>query len=255
MNSIFIGFDPREAGAFAVACHTVRKHLTQPLPVRGLILSQLQKAGLYTRPTRKRINGDGHLEMVDELSIRPDYDGRISTEHAIARFLVPHLAKTGLALFMDGDTLVRGNIARVFEKLDHKKAIHCVKHRHEPEASTKMDGQVQVGYARKNWSSFVIFNLWHPANRSLTLEMVNTVPGADLHRFCWLDQHGGEELIGELDAGWNYLVGVSPHMDNPKVAHYTLGTVEMPGYEESQFADEWRDERDDWAQAALSFGG
>jgi hypothetical protein len=33
-----------------------------------------------------------------------------------ARFLVPHLASSGWALFMDGDMLVAETFARVFEK-------------------------------------------------------------------------------------------------------------------------------------------
>ena len=60
-------------------------------------------------------------------------------------------------------------------------------------------------YSRKNWSSVVLWNWAHPANRRLTLEMVNTLPGRDLHAFCWLD----EWEIGELPVEWNYLVGVT----------------------------------------------
>jgi hypothetical protein len=33
----------------------------------------------------------------------------------------------------------------------------------------------------------MVFNCDHPANRALTLDLINTVPGRDLHRFCWLD--------------------------------------------------------------------
>jgi lipopolysaccharide biosynthesis glycosyltransferase len=254
MNSIWIGFDPREAGAFAVARHTIRKHLTQPIPIYGLVLSRLQAAGLYKRPTQTKVNGDGHVEMVDVLSAREDYDGRISTQHALSRFLVPHVAKTGWALFLDGDMLVRANVARLFAGLDGRKALYCVKHRHEPEASTKMDGQVQTKYERKNWSSFMAFNCDHRANKSLTLDLINTAPGRDLHAFKWLDPHGGEELIGELDPSWNFLVGHSDPSIVPKVAHFTSGTPEMAGYENAPFADEWRNERDDWAHGALSFG-
>jgi len=41
-----------------------------------------------------------------------------------------------------------------------------------------MDGQVQSKYARKNWSSFMIFNCHHEANQALTPEMVNALPVA-----------------------------------------------------------------------------
>jgi hypothetical protein len=66
-----------------------------------------------------------------------------------------------------------------------------------------MDGQAQTRYARKNWSSFVIFNCDHVANKALTLDVVNNAPGRDLHRFFWL----ADCDIGELSPEWNYLVG------------------------------------------------
>lgn len=245
--SIWIGFDPREAAAFAVARHSLQNRIPRGCPVRGLVLSDLQARGLYTRPTRMRTNGDGRFEMIDELSIRPDYDGRVSTQHAVARFLVPYLAKSGWALFMDGDMLVRGNLGQLFEALDRKHAVYCVKHRHEPQAKTKMDGQEQTRYARKNWSSFVIFNCDHPANKALSVEMVNTMPGRDLHRFCWLD----DDEIGELDPGWNFLIGHTDPAIEPKVIHFTDGVPDMPGYENVSYADDWRIALDDWARGTL----
>lgn len=181
--------------------------------------------------------------MVDEISIRPDYDGRISTQHALSRFLVPHLAKTGWALFMDGDMLVRRNIARVFEGLDGRKAIYCVHHNYEPPVGTKMDGQLQTNYFRKNQSSFCLFNADHPANRALTPEYMNATPGRDLHRFAWLD----DDEIGELEPEWNWLVGHSDPSIDPVVVHFTSGTPDMPGYEKVAYADEYRAELARWA--------
>jgi hypothetical protein len=110
-----------------------------------------------------------------------------------------------------------------------------VKHEHQPAATTKMNGHAQTQYARKNWSSVVLFQCGHPANRALTRELVNTVPGRDLHAFCWLK----DEEIGSLPAEWNYLVGVSPSNPNPALVHYTTGTPAMPGYEHGEFSDEW----------------
>jgi hypothetical protein len=241
---IYIGWDPREASAFAVARHSIRRHLTQPIPIRGLILDELVDQGFYTRPTKTKINGEGRIEMVDVLSARPDYDGRIATQHANARFLVPHLAKTGWALFMDGDMLVRGNLARMFDGLDESKAVYCVKHNHVPTTGIKMDGQVQVAYSRKNWSSFIVFNCDHPANKALTLDLANTVPGRDLHALCWLEE---DNLIGELDVKWNWLAGHSDPAVDPVVVHHTEGVPDMPGFENAPFADEWRAELKRWA--------
>ncbi len=241
LRSIWIGFDdrPAEVAAFAIARHSIRRHLTQPIPIMGLVLCDLQKKGLYTRPMEMRPSAADKPVMWDVIS-----DAPMSTQHANARFLVPSLAKAGWALFMDGDMLVRSNIARVFDGLDGTKAVYCVKHDHAPTSAAKMDGQVQTTYSRKNWSSFVLFNCDHPSNRKLTVEMVNTLPGRDLHRFCWLK----DQEIGARDQSWNFLVGHTDPDVVPDVAHFTDGTPDMLGYENVPFADEWRAERDRWAQ-------
>lgn len=231
-NRIFIGWDPREVDAYAVAEHSVKRHMTREIPVYGLHLAKLQGCGLYRRPTEWRPAGDRAV-MWDVIS-----DAPMSTEHANARFMLPHLAWSGWALFMDGDVLVMDDIAPLFDALDPKYAVYCVKHRHEPPQGNKMDGQMQVRYARKNWSSFMVFNCDHPANLALTLEMVNTLPGRDLHRFCWLD----DDLIGELGPEWNYLVNHTDCSIVPKVIHYTDGIPSMAGYEDCEYANAWRAE-------------
>jgi lipopolysaccharide biosynthesis glycosyltransferase len=237
-HSIWIGWDPREAAAFAVARASCRRHLTRPIPIAGLVLDDLKAAGLYTRPMEYRASAADRPVMWDVIS-----DAPMSTQHANARFLVPHLAGSGWALFMDGDMLVRGNLARVFESLDPAKAVYCVQHRHEPEPGTKMDGQAQTRYARKNWSSFVIFNCDHVANRALTLDVVNNTPGRDLHRFFWL----ADCDIGELDQSYNFLVGHTDPSIDPHVVHFTDGCPDMLGYENVPYADEWRAELNRWA--------
>lgn len=244
--SIWIGWDPREAAAFAVARHSIRKSNLKHIPVYGLVLSDLQARKIYTRPTTIRTNSDGRFEMVDQLSVRSDYDGRVSTQHAIARFLVPHLAKFGWALFMDGDMLVRGNLGPLFQSLNPKYAVYCVKHQHEPQAGTKMDGQEQTRYSRKNWSSFLAFNCDHASNGKLTVEMVNTLPGRELHAFCWLK----DEEIGELGPEWNFLIGHSDPTIDAKVLHFTDGVPDMAGYENVAHADEWRTTLADWARGS-----
>lgn len=243
VRSVFVGFDPREAAAFAVACHSARRNLTQAIPIRGIVLSDMQSCGLYSRPTRVVIDAGGVKHLVDELSIRKDYDGRMSTQHAVLRFLTPHLAPRGWALFMDGDVLIRGNLARIFDGLDEGKALYCVKHDHQPLGATKMDGQQQSRYLRKNWSSVMIFNVGHPSNRALTVEAINALPGKDLHRFCWL----ADDEIGELDPKWNWLVGHSDPAIDPAVVHFTEGVPDMPGYEDVPFAEEWREQLSRWA--------
>lgn len=169
----------------------------------------------------------------------------MSTEFAISRFLVPHLAQRGLALFMDCDMLVRTNLARLFDEIQRQesKAVWCVKHQHSPASTVKMDGQVQSTYERKNWTSLIVFDCDHPANKALTVAAVNKLTGRELHRLCWL----ADDDIGELDLTWNWLAGESEPMESPNVCHHTLGSPCMAGYEDAPFASEWRAELNMWA--------
>lgn len=259
-RTVFIGWDPREAAAFAVARRSMLRHASG-LDVRGLILSDLEASGLHRRPLVRDI---GHL--YDTLSARKGYNGAIATEHANARFLAPWLAaqavgragalpatdrtergaqlNVGWVLFVDGDILLRADIRGLFDGLDPDKAVYVVQHEHRPPAGLKMDGQAQTAYARKNWSSVMALNTHHPANRKLTLELVNTAPGRDLHAFCWLKARD----IGALEPRWNFLVGHSDPAIVPALVHFTEGVPDMPGYENVPYAAEWRAERDAWAR-------
>lgn len=237
--SIWIGYDPREAEAFAVCRESIRAKMTMQIPIRGIVLDALREQGLYKRPTELRPSAADKPVLWDVIS-----DAPMSTEFAVSRFLVPRLAgNRGWALFMDCDMYARTNFARLFDLCESDKAVMCVKHNYQPKNSVKMDGQMQTLYARKNWSSFMIFNLEHPANKALTVEMVNTLPGRDLHRFCWLD----DDEIGELDPEWNFLIGHSDQRINPKVVHFTEGGPWMAGFENVPYADEWRSWRNRWA--------
>lgn len=233
-RSIWIGFDPREAAAFAVTRHSIQKHLTQAIEINGLVLSDLRARGLFTRPQEKR---DGVIW--DEISGAP-----CATEFSISRFLIKALAKTGWALFMDSDMLVRADISEVFDLCDPDKAIMCVKHDHRPTDGTKMDQQVQTSYPRKNWSSFFLVQCSHPANEALTVDLVNSAPGRDLHRFSWIED---DDLIGDLPEEWNWLAGHSDPTINPKNCHHTEGSPCLTGYEDAPFANEWREVLDEWA--------
>jgi hypothetical protein len=244
-ESVWIGFDPRETSGFAVARATCRHHLTRPIPIHGLLLEDLQKAGLYTRPIEYRPSAADKPIMWDVVS-----DAPMSTQHACARFWTPLLARSGWALFVDGDVMFRGNVLRLFEQLDPSKAIYCVQHKYEATPGLKMDAQIQTSYSRKNWSSVLCFNASHPANKALTLDFLNKTPGRDLHRFCWLD----DSEIGELDQAWNYLVSVTDPKISATICHFTEGLPDMPGYHDVRYADEWRGRLNDWARGPLSFG-
>ena len=241
-ESIWIGFDSREATAYAVAVHSIRQRLSRAIPIMGLSLPDLQRHGLYTRPTETK-HPNGYRHLYDIRSKRDDYDGAMSTEFALSRFLIPHLAGSGWAVFMDCDILARGDLARLFALRDPTKAVQVVKHDYVPHDSMKMDGQKQAAYSRKNWSSVILWNLDHPAHHDLTLQAFNNHTGRDLHQFCWLS----DDLIGDLPIEWNWLADESPPTPDPMLVHHTLGSPCLPGYEEAPYADEWREVLKDWA--------
>jgi lipopolysaccharide biosynthesis glycosyltransferase len=242
-RSIWVGFDPREVDGYAVTRQSIEEYLIQPVPVRPLLLSDLQDSGIYTRETIRQ-NG----LLYDVVSEHP-----MATEFAISRFLIPHLVKSQpwtkrdrWALFMDSDMLVRQDLKKLFDLSRNQYAVMVVKHNFNPPEGMKMDGQVQSQYARKNWSSVLLFNVDHPSNDVLTPEYVNSLPGRDLHRFCWLK----DEEIGELPVEWNYLVGhhTSWHCGDPSIVHFTDGIPSMKGYENSEYADEWNATLRNWVR-------
>lgn len=250
--SIWIGYDPRELDAFAVAVQATQRRST-PIPVYGLVLDRLRHARLYTRQTEIRVTEEGARQLYDVISQHP-----MATEFAISRFLVPHLATKsgreprGWALFMDCDMLPLpdADFNGLFEKVSQTmgdRAVVCVKHSHISKSDVKMDGQVQVDYPYKNWSSFMLFNLGHPANKALTVDLVNSVPGRDLHAFCWLPVDKHEALIGELPVGWNWLVGHSPSEAKVLNVHFTDGVPSMAGYHNEKYAENWRQELERWS--------
>lgn len=206
-KSIWVGYDARETNNFAVCVHSARQWMTSLIPMHGVVLDVLRRRGYYTRPIETR---DGRLW--DPISEAP-----MSTEFAISRFLVSKLQGSGWALFIDCDTMFRADPNELFDHVDSSKAVICVKHNHVPVEERKKSGELQTTYHRKNWSSVMLFNCDHPANRALDLDMVNTLPGRDLHRFCWLQ----DDQIGELGPEWNYLVGVTSPGDvpSPKLVH------------------------------------
>jgi hypothetical protein len=235
-KTIYIGYDPKpaEALSFAVARHSIKGRLAYHIPIYGLQLDALKLQGLYWRSTEVR---DGRLW--DTISNAP-----MSTEFAISRFLVPHIQRAGLALFVDADVMARVSLTELFACADQSKACMVVKHAaYRPASERKMDGQVQTAYARKNWSSVVLFNCDHPSTRRLTPEMVNSRPGLWLHQFSWLD----DSEIGELDSCWNHLVGEAIPRPDAKLVHFTNGCPCIAGHEHCEFAGEWLDEMRLWA--------
>lgn len=222
---IHIGWDASQMRAWNVAQFSLRCTATVAVEIERVSMTRLRSQGFYARPTHVLEHG-----YWDEISAAP-----MSTGHAIARFLVPALQNyQGWALFADGDVLFRSDVADLFALADATKAVQVVQHAHDPRELVKMEGHAQTTYARKNWSSVILWNCAHPSNRALTIDLVNTLPGRDLHRFCWL----ADAEVGALPARWNVLIGSEMDPD-PAVVHFTEGLPDMKGYEHVPFADEW----------------
>lgn len=228
-TKVYIGYDSRWPLAYAVTVRSMLASAAAPgnLDIRPLLLPHLIATGAYDRPMHSK-NGQMH----DEISGAP-----MATEFAISRFLIPYLSgRSGWSVFCDSDFLWREDIAQLLALADEKYAVMCVKHQYAPTETTKMNGQAQTLYSRKNWSSMMLINNAHPKNNFLNLDNCNGLPGRDLHGFLWLE----DEEIGELPVAWNWLEGHSPADVAPKALHYTRGTPDMEGYADAPYADEWR---------------
>jgi len=224
--TVYLGYDAREQRAYDVAVDSlsVQSPRARTIPLR---IDRLADCGLLRRPTDRRGS------IYDIYSNAP-----CATDFAISRFLVPIIHQTGWALFVDSDVVFLGDIADLFYFADPSKAVMVVQHQNGHKAGVKMDGQVQTLYQRKNWSSVMLVNCDHPANRRLSLQDVNERPGRHLHSFYWLN----DSEIGSLPSEWNWLVGVHPKPERPKIAHFTLGTPDLtPSLQSSEHSEIWFD--------------
>jgi hypothetical protein len=222
--SIYIGYDPRESVAFYTLAHSILRRSSIPVSITPLMQSQLKH--VYRRPR-------GPTE---------------STEFSMTR-LVPCLAGySGWSIFMDCDMLCRTDIAALAEEMKRQsdKAVIVCKHDYVPTTERKFLGQVQTKYARKNWSSLMLFN--NARCRSLSVEYVNSASGLELHRFSWID----DAAIGELDLEWNWLVGEYAHNPRAKIVHFTIGGPWFDTYRDSDYAAEWFAEFESMRQCASS---
>lgn len=219
MNSkvlkIYIGYDPVESVAWHTMAHSILARSSQPVAIIPINLTNLKE--VYNR----------------------DKDVRQSNEFSFSRFLVPYLNNyDGYAVFFDCDMMLRTDISELFNTVKQlpKKAVYVVKHDYEPKNDIKYLNNIQYKYPKKNWSSVVVWDCGHPANKIVTPDFVNSATPMDLHRFNWLK----DEEIGDLDVRWNWLVGEynEPPVDVKNV-HWTIGGPYFNEYKNVDFASEW----------------
>lgn len=216
MIRVFIGFDPKETGAFPVLSHSIHEHATQPVSITPIMLSQLH--GLYKR----------------------ERNPLQSTEFSFSRFLTPYLSDyQGWSLFMDCDMLMTEDIVNLWNMRDDRYAVMCVKHDHQPKEDIKFLDAVQTKYQKKNWSSVMLFN--NARCTALTPEYVNTASGLELHQFKWLND---DSLIGDIPQRWNHLVGYNETDAHAALIHYTSGGPYFHEYAHCEHARAWFDAKE-----------
>ena len=216
--TVYIGWDSREPIAADVCRYSILKHASIPVDIQYLKQDDLRMRGFYSR----------------------DVDALASTEFTFTRFLVPALNNyKGTAIFMDSDMILIDDIAKLLEEVDPTKAVTCVQHDYTPPVGMKMDGQQQLAYPRKNWSSMVVWNCAHKSNSVVTVDTVNDpdVTGAYLHRFSWLK----DKEIGVVGPEWNWLTDWyrEGRDGKPKLLHYTEGGPWFDNYQDCDYAATW----------------
>lgn len=219
MIPIYVGYDPREAVAYHTFSQSVIERASMPVAFHPLSLGMLR--------TYEETHGDG------------------SNQFIYTRFLVPALQDFGgWAIFVDGDMVCTRDIAELWAYRDPAYAVKVVKHADYKTAhqfkyvGTTME-TINASYPRKNWSSVILWNCGHYANRILTPELVAEASGKQVHRFEWLR----DEQIDDLPGEWNHLVGEYPEKES-KLYHFTLGVPGFERYARDEGAVLWHEARE-----------
>jgi len=199
--------------AYHVCTNSLVRRSTEPLSISPLALNNLS----------------GYAET--------HVDG--SNQFIYSRFLIPYLMNyDGWAIYIDGDMIVREDISELWYLRDDTKALMCVQHDYKTRRREKYLGAVNEDYPRKNWSSVILWNCGHPANRVVTNDHVRASSGAYLHRFGWLE----DAEIGSIPIEWNWLPDEFGENQDAKLLHWTLGTPCFHEYACAPMADEWHRE-------------
>ena len=211
---IFVGYDPREAIAYHTCVNSIIRNSSRPVAIVPVALS------LFRDYAETHTDGSNHF--------------------IYTRFLVPHLMDyTGHAIFIDGDMIVRGDIAELWNLRDVYKDVQVVKHDYKTRMPVKYLGAKNEDYPRKNWSSVILWNCNSFPNRALTPEFVQQSTGSELHRFSWID----DDRIGALPPEWNWLPDEYGANSEAKLLHYTLGTPCFHEFADTPQGNEWHRER------------
>ena len=214
MIPIFVGYDPKEAIAFHTCVNSIIRLSSEPVQIIPLALNLLKD---YTE-----LHTDG------------------SNSFVYSRFLVPYLQSfTGWAIYIDGDMILRTDIAELWNLQQPDKDVMVVQHDYKTKMPVKYLGAKNEDYPRKNWSSVILWNCNSFPNRKLTPSFVQQQTGSFLHRFNWLQ----DERIGILPIEWNWLPDEFGPNANAKLLHWTLGTPCFKDFSSATQSEEWHSER------------
>ena len=192
---VFIGVDERQSIAFNVAQFSLWQNSTKPVHITPLCLTQLPI-------TRRGL-----------------------TSFTFSRYLVPYLCGfQGKALFMDADTLVRGDISEL--PWGNDEAVSVVPHT----VVNKNGHQVSVLFER---NAVMLFN--NEKCGKLTPEYIDNLGNSPNRISEWA------ESVGTLPKEWNHLVGYDTPNVDAKIAHFTMGIPCFPETKDDEFGDEWRE--------------
>jgi lipopolysaccharide biosynthesis glycosyltransferase len=175
MIKVFIGVDERQPLAYTVAAHSVAFNSSKPVQITPLIYKQL--------PVKRRG----------------------LTTFTFTRYLVPWLCEyKGVALFMDADTICRGDVAELWDGRAADNDVCVVTH-----ADSAMHPGFNLVFER---TSVMLFNC--ERCEKLTPEYIeNGKP----HTLEWA------KSIGKLPHEWNHLVGYDAPNPDAKLVHFTQG--------------------------------
>lgn len=217
---LYVGFDQREAACFHIFSQSVIERATVPVSLIPL-----------------------HRPML------ADFDGQRDGSNAFiySRFLVPYLqGYRGWAIFCDGDMVCLQDIAKLWalrEEHAFDTAVCVVKHDYKSRHPRKYVGTPMeadnANYPRKNWSSVMLWNCEHYANRILTPDFLKEAPGHFVHRFEWLR----DAQIGELPGEWNALAE-EQDISLASLVHYTVGAPGFKTYASCDGAEHWHRARE-----------
>lgn len=191
MNRIFIGADPRQLASLTVCMTSIIQNAKSPVAITPLVLETLPMAR------------------------------RGLTPFTFSRFLVPHLCDyKDVAIFMDADILVRGDITELFDTARASKDAAVLVNKAQPEFE---------------WASVILFNNEHPSNAKLTPAFIDET-SVPLHRIKWCPD---EEVHG-FPAEWNVCVGYETVPPDAKLVHFTQGVPYWFETRDQPYGDEWR---------------